>query len=83
MTFIDLEAWGKTGENIAKYMTKGKPVMVEGRLKMDDWDDKVSGQKRTRGKASCSASRASSLPSASRTIRSSSATEGAPAPSTT
>ncbi len=48
VTFVDLEAWGKTAENIAKYCTKGKPLMVEGRLKLDTWDDKTTGQKRSK-----------------------------------
>lgn len=48
VTFIDCEAWGKTAEIIAKYTTKGRPLFVEGRLKLDSWDDKTSGQKRTK-----------------------------------
>jgi len=48
VTFVDLEAWGKTAENIAKYCTKGKPLMVDGRLKLDTWDDKTTGQKRSK-----------------------------------
>jgi single-strand DNA-binding protein len=47
-TFIDCEAWGKTGELVAKYLMKGVPCMVEGRLKLDQWEDKASGQKRSR-----------------------------------
>jgi len=47
-TFIDLEAWGKTAENIAKYFTKGKPILIEGRLKLDEWVDTTSGQKRSK-----------------------------------
>ena len=38
--FVDCEAWGKTGEVMAKYLAKGKPVLVEGRLKLDQWEDK-------------------------------------------
>lgn len=48
VTFIDCEAWGKTAEIIAKYTTKGRPLFVEGRLKLDSWDDKTSGQKRSK-----------------------------------
>jgi len=48
VAFIDCEAWGRTGENISKYFTKGKPIFVEGRLKLDTWEDKTSGQKRSR-----------------------------------
>lgn len=47
-TFVDVEAWGKQGELVAKYLTKGAPAMVEGRLKLDQWDDKTTGQKRSR-----------------------------------
>ncbi len=47
-TFVDIEAWGKQGETISKYMTKGRPLFVEGRLKLDQWEDKTSGQKRSK-----------------------------------
>jgi single-strand DNA-binding protein len=48
VTFVDVEAWGKQGETIAKYLTKGKPMFVEGRLKLDQWEDKGSGEKRSK-----------------------------------
>ena len=47
-TFVDCEAWGKTGETMAKYLSKGRPVFIEGRLKLDQWEDKESGQKRSK-----------------------------------
>jgi single-strand DNA-binding protein len=47
-TFLDLEAWGKQGELVGKYLTKGSPCMVEGRLKLDQWEDKQTGQKRSK-----------------------------------
>ena len=47
-TFVDIEAWGKQGETIGKYVTKGRPLFVEGRLKLDSWDDKTTGQKRSK-----------------------------------
>ena len=47
-TFVDIEAWGKQGEVIAKYCVKGRPLYVEGRLKYDSWEDKTSGQKRNK-----------------------------------
>lgn len=47
-TFVDVEAWGKSGELIAKYCTKGRPLFVEGRLKFDQWEDKATQQKRTK-----------------------------------
>jgi len=39
-TFVDCEAWGRTAETMAKYLAKGRPVFVEGRLKLDQWQDK-------------------------------------------
>jgi single-strand DNA-binding protein len=47
-TFVDIEAWGRQGEVISKYCTKGRPLFVEGRLKLDQWEDKATGQKRSR-----------------------------------
>ena len=47
-TFVDIDAFGSTAEVISKYFTKGKPIMLEGRLKLDQWDDKTSGQKRSK-----------------------------------
>lgn len=47
-TFVDIEAWGKQAELVAKYLTKGAPAMVEGRLKLDQWEDKTNGQKRSK-----------------------------------
>lgn len=47
-TFIDIEAWGKSGELIAKYVTKGRPLFVEGRLKLEQWEDKTTQQKRSK-----------------------------------
>jgi single-strand DNA-binding protein len=46
-TFVDLEAWGKTGELVSKYLTKGSPAMVEGRLRFDSWESKT-GEKRNK-----------------------------------
>ncbi|MDA4133443.1 MAG: single-stranded DNA-binding protein, partial [Thaumarchaeota archaeon] len=46
--FVDIESWGKQGEVISKYCTKGRPLFVEGRLKLDQWEDKTSGQKRSK-----------------------------------
>jgi single-strand DNA-binding protein len=46
-TFVDIDAWGKQAEVISQYCKKGKPLFVEGRLKLDQWDDKTTGQKRS------------------------------------
>lgn len=48
VTFVDLEAWGKQAETIAKYMSKGRPIFIEGRLKLDQWEDKNGGGKRSK-----------------------------------
>ena len=39
-TFVDCEAWGRTAEVMCQYLAKGRPVLVEGRLKLDQWQDK-------------------------------------------
>ena len=48
VTFVDIDAFGRTAEVISQYLKKGRPILVEGRLKLDQWDDKQSGQKRSR-----------------------------------
>src|SRR5215211_4349030 len=48
--YVDVEAWGKQGETIAKYVTKGRPLFVEGRLKLDQWEDKNTKEKRSKMK---------------------------------
>jgi len=45
--FVDLQAWGKTGETINQYCSKGSPLLVEGRLTFDQWEGK-DGQRRSR-----------------------------------
>ncbi len=47
-TFVDVTFWGKQAETIKQYLTKGRPLYVEGRLQLDTWDDKQSGQKRSK-----------------------------------
>ncbi len=44
-TFIDIDAWGRQAELLGQYVRKGSPLFVEGRLKLDQWDDKATGQK--------------------------------------
>ena len=46
-TFVDCEAWGRTAEVMSQYLSKGKPVFVEGRLRLDQWQDK-EGQNRSK-----------------------------------
>ncbi|MFG0325753.1 MAG: single-stranded DNA-binding protein [Phycisphaerales bacterium JB037] len=38
-TFVDCDAWGRTAEVMAQYLAKGRPVFIEGRLKLDQWQD--------------------------------------------
>jgi len=45
VTFVDCEAWGKTAETMAKYLGKGRGVFIEGRLKLDQWEDKDGGKR--------------------------------------
>jgi single-strand DNA-binding protein len=46
----DVEVWGKQAEQCGEYLAKGRQVFIEGRLKTDKWQDKTSGQERTRVK---------------------------------
>jgi len=48
VTFVDVEAWGRQAEVIAQYMKKGRPLLVEGRLKLDQWEDKNTHQKQSK-----------------------------------
>ncbi len=48
VTFVDCEAWGRTAEVMGQYLTKGRPVFIEGRLKLDQWEDKNGGGKRSK-----------------------------------
>jgi single-strand DNA-binding protein len=48
VTFVDVDIFGRTAENVAQYMKKGRPILIEGRLRLDQWDDKQTGQKRSR-----------------------------------
>ena len=48
VTFVDVTFWGRSAETIKQYCKKGRPLFVEGRLQLDSWDDKQTGQKRTR-----------------------------------
>jgi len=45
--FVDCVAWGRTGETMAQYLSKGRPVFIEGRLQLEQWEDK-EGNKRSR-----------------------------------
>lgn len=47
-TFVDVDAFGKQAEVIAQYLKKGRSLLLEGRLKLETWDDKQTGQKKSR-----------------------------------
>ena len=47
-TFVDVTMFGKRGEAFARFHTKGKPAFIEGHLRMDNWEDKQTGQKRSK-----------------------------------
>jgi len=46
-TFVDVTCWEKTAEYCGQRLKKGRPVIVEGRLRSHSWEDKTTGQKRT------------------------------------
>ena len=48
VTFIDIDAFGRQAEVIGQYCKKGKPLMIEGRLKYEQWDDKQTNQQRSK-----------------------------------
>jgi single-strand DNA-binding protein len=48
VTFVEVTLWGRTAEVAGEYLKKGRPVFIEGRLQLDTWDDKQSGQKRSK-----------------------------------
>ena len=47
VTFVDIDAFGKQAEVVAKYMSKGRPILIEGRLHLDSWESKT-GEKRNK-----------------------------------
>ena len=47
-TFVDVTLWGRQAELAQQYLTKGNPVYIEGRLNLDTWDDKTTGQKHSK-----------------------------------
>ena len=48
VTFVDVTFWGRQAEVAQQYLTKGRQIFVEGRLRLDTWDDKQTGQKRSK-----------------------------------
>lgn len=47
-TYVDCESWGRQAEVMAQYLSKGRPVFLEGRLKLDTWQDKNDGSNRSK-----------------------------------
>ena len=47
-TFVDIEVWGRQAETASEYLGKGSPVLIEGRLKLDSWESKQTGEKRSK-----------------------------------
>ena len=50
-TFVDVTLWGRTAEVASEYLSKGSPILVEGRLKLDTWE--TDGQKRSKLRVVC------------------------------
>lgn len=48
VTYVDVTLWSRLAEIAGEYLKKGRPVFIEGRLQLDTWDDKQSGQKRSK-----------------------------------
>jgi single-strand DNA-binding protein len=48
VTFVDVDAFGKTAETIAQYLKKGRPILIEGRLRYETWEDKQTNQKKSK-----------------------------------
>ena len=53
VTFVDVDVWGKQAELVGQYLAKGKPIFIEGRLRLDQWDDKETGQKKSKLRVVC------------------------------
>ena len=47
-TFVDIEVWARQAETASEYLSKGSPVLIEGRLKLDTWQSKQTGEKRSK-----------------------------------
>ncbi len=53
VTFVDVTLWGRQAEIAGEYLAKGRSVLIEGRLQLDTWQDKESGQNRSKLKVVC------------------------------
>src|SRR5215510_7239258 len=48
VTYVDVDAFARQAEIISQYLKKGRPVLIEGRLRYDTWEDKQTSQKRSK-----------------------------------
>ncbi|HXJ73650.1 MAG TPA: single-stranded DNA-binding protein [Candidatus Dormibacteraeota bacterium] len=48
VTYVDVDAFARQAEVISQYLKKGRPILIEGRLRLETWDDKQTGQKRSK-----------------------------------
>ena len=48
VTFVDADAFGAVAERISQYFTKGRPILIEGRLRLEQWEDRDNGAKRSK-----------------------------------
>jgi single-strand DNA-binding protein len=48
VTYVEVTLWGRTAETAGEYCKKGRAVFIEGRLQLDSWEDKTTGQKRNK-----------------------------------
>lgn len=53
VTFVDITVWGRQAELAGQYLHKGRPVFIEGRLQLDSWEDKNTGEKRNKLRVVC------------------------------
>jgi single-strand DNA-binding protein len=53
VTFVDVVAYGRTAEVISQYLKKGRPLLVEGRLRLETWEDKQTNQKKSKLRVVC------------------------------
>jgi single-strand DNA-binding protein len=51
--FVDVTLWGKTAEIAGEHVQKGQQILIEGRLKLDTWNDRNTGEKRSKLRVTC------------------------------
>jgi len=53
VAYVDVTIWGRTAEVASQYLSKGRPVLIEGYLKQDKWEDRETGKTRSKLKVVC------------------------------